>query len=134
MASPLAWAASRYQSARQLRQKPAAIIRSMFCTSLRASRCASRRRNTAASRASFIWRGRLGFGDNRGRRANPARRAILRPRPGRRIAPGSSMAARILDGKRIADALLDDLAARVEARVAAGKPRPGLAVVLVGED
>jgi methylenetetrahydrofolate dehydrogenase (NADP+)/methenyltetrahydrofolate cyclohydrolase len=44
------------------------------------------------------------------------------------------MAARILDGKRIADALLDDLAARVEARVAAGKPRPGLAVVLVGED
>ena len=44
------------------------------------------------------------------------------------------MAARILDGKRIADALLDDLAARVEARVAAGLPRPGLAVVLVGED
>jgi methylenetetrahydrofolate dehydrogenase (NADP+)/methenyltetrahydrofolate cyclohydrolase len=44
------------------------------------------------------------------------------------------MTARILDGKRIADALLDDLATRVEARVAAGKPRPGLAVVLVGED
>jgi len=44
------------------------------------------------------------------------------------------MTARILDGKRIADALLDDLAIRVEARVAAGKPRPGLAVVLVGED
>ena len=44
------------------------------------------------------------------------------------------MTARILDGKRIADALLDDLAIRVEARVAAGKPRPGLAVVLVGGD
>ena len=44
------------------------------------------------------------------------------------------MTARILDGKRIADALLDELAARVAARVAAGKPRPGLAVVLVGED
>ncbi len=44
------------------------------------------------------------------------------------------MTARILDGKRIADALLDDLARRVQARVAAGKARPGLAVVLVGED
>ncbi len=44
------------------------------------------------------------------------------------------MTARILDGKRIADALLDDLAIRVDARVATGLPRPGLAVVLVGED
>ena len=44
------------------------------------------------------------------------------------------MTARILDGKRIADALLDDLAKRVQARVAAGHDRPGLAVVLVGED
>lgn len=44
------------------------------------------------------------------------------------------MTARLLDGKRIADALLDDLARRVDARLAAGKPRPGLAVVLVGED
>ncbi|WP_240099273.1 bifunctional methylenetetrahydrofolate dehydrogenase/methenyltetrahydrofolate cyclohydrolase FolD [Thermomonas flagellata] len=44
------------------------------------------------------------------------------------------MTARILDGKRIADALLDALKARVEARVAAGRPRPGLAVVLVGND
>ena len=44
------------------------------------------------------------------------------------------MTARILDGKRIADALLDDLAKRVAARVAAGGQRPGLAVVLVGED
>ncbi|MBP6627319.1 MAG: bifunctional methylenetetrahydrofolate dehydrogenase/methenyltetrahydrofolate cyclohydrolase, partial [Arenimonas sp.] len=44
------------------------------------------------------------------------------------------MTARILDGKGIAEALLDDLAKRVQARVAAGKPAPGLAVVLVGQD
>ena len=44
------------------------------------------------------------------------------------------MTARILDGKRIADQLLDELKAKVDARVAAGKRRPGLAVVLVGQD
>ena len=44
------------------------------------------------------------------------------------------MTARILDGRRIADALLDSLKARVDARVAAGGQRPGLAVVLVGQD
>ena len=44
------------------------------------------------------------------------------------------MTARILDGKRIADSLLDDLKAQVDARLAAGKRRPGLAVVLVGSD
>ncbi|MCE2943291.1 MAG: bifunctional methylenetetrahydrofolate dehydrogenase/methenyltetrahydrofolate cyclohydrolase FolD [Lysobacteraceae bacterium] len=44
------------------------------------------------------------------------------------------MTARLLDGKGIADRLLDDLAARVKARLDAGKPRPGLAVVLVGDD
>ncbi|MBB5014954.1 bifunctional methylenetetrahydrofolate dehydrogenase/methenyltetrahydrofolate cyclohydrolase FolD [Rehaibacterium terrae] len=44
------------------------------------------------------------------------------------------MTARILDGKRIADELLVHLAGRVQARVAAGKPRPGLAVILVGAD
>ena len=44
------------------------------------------------------------------------------------------MSARILDGKRIADELLDSVAARVKARVAQGKRVPGLAVVLVGED
>ena len=42
--------------------------------------------------------------------------------------------ARILDGKRIAEDLLDNLKAQVDARIAAGKPRPGLAVVLVGND
>lgn len=44
------------------------------------------------------------------------------------------MTAKILDGKRIADELLDSLKAQVDARLAAGKTRPGLAVVLVGED
>ena len=44
------------------------------------------------------------------------------------------MTARILDGKRIADELLESVALRVRARVAQGKPAPGLAVVLVGED
>ncbi|MBS0224812.1 MAG: bifunctional methylenetetrahydrofolate dehydrogenase/methenyltetrahydrofolate cyclohydrolase FolD [Proteobacteria bacterium] len=44
------------------------------------------------------------------------------------------MTARILDGKRIADTLLDELKLQVDARVAAGKSRPGLAVVLVGGD
>ncbi|MBS3896122.1 bifunctional methylenetetrahydrofolate dehydrogenase/methenyltetrahydrofolate cyclohydrolase FolD [Silanimonas sp.] len=44
------------------------------------------------------------------------------------------MTARLLDGKGIAERLLDDLALRVRARLASGRPRPGLAVVLVGDD
>ena len=44
------------------------------------------------------------------------------------------MTAKILDGKRIADDLLGNLRVQVEARVVAGLPRPGLAVVLVGSD
>ena len=44
------------------------------------------------------------------------------------------MAAKILDGKRIADDLLHTLKAQVDARVAGGKTRPGMAVVLVGQD
>ena len=44
------------------------------------------------------------------------------------------MTARILDGKRIADELLDDIAAKVAVRRAAGLAAPGLAVVLVGAD
>ncbi|MEZ0470022.1 bifunctional methylenetetrahydrofolate dehydrogenase/methenyltetrahydrofolate cyclohydrolase FolD [Luteimonas salinilitoris] len=42
--------------------------------------------------------------------------------------------ARILDGRRVADALLDELRLRVDARIATGAMRPGLAVVLVGDD
>ena len=44
------------------------------------------------------------------------------------------MTAKILDGKRIADDLLSNLKLQVDARVSAGLPRPGLAVVLVGSD
>ncbi len=43
-------------------------------------------------------------------------------------------AARILDGRRIADELLDALRLRVAGRIAAGLPPPGLAVVLVGDN
>jgi len=48
--------------------------------------------------------------------------------------PDFRMTAKILDGKRIADTLLSTLKAQVDARLAAGKTRPGLAVVLVGSD
>lgn len=44
------------------------------------------------------------------------------------------MSARILDGKRIAQELLDRIAKRVSERKAQGKTEPGLAVVLVGND
>ncbi|KZC43621.1 MULTISPECIES: bifunctional methylenetetrahydrofolate dehydrogenase/methenyltetrahydrofolate cyclohydrolase FolD [Rhodanobacter] len=44
------------------------------------------------------------------------------------------MNARILDGKRIAQELLERVGVRVAARVAQGFPAPGLAVVLVGDD
>ncbi len=49
-------------------------------------------------------------------------------------ADASAATSRILDGRRIAEELLDDLKLRVDARLAAGRPRPGLAVVLVGGD
>jgi methylenetetrahydrofolate dehydrogenase (NADP+)/methenyltetrahydrofolate cyclohydrolase len=44
------------------------------------------------------------------------------------------MSARLLDGKKIADELLAQLRDRVQARMRAGRSRPGLAVVLVGDD
>jgi 5,10-methylene-tetrahydrofolate dehydrogenase/methenyl tetrahydrofolate cyclohydrolase len=44
------------------------------------------------------------------------------------------MAAKILDGKALAAKLRAELGALVAARAAAGKPQPGLATVLVGED
>ncbi len=42
--------------------------------------------------------------------------------------------AKIIDGKRIADDLLDSLKVAVDARIASGKSAPGLAVILVGAD
>ena len=47
---------------------------------------------------------------------------------------GINMSARILDGKRIAQELLERLRLRVADRVARGLAEPGLAVVLVGDD
>jgi methylenetetrahydrofolate dehydrogenase (NADP+)/methenyltetrahydrofolate cyclohydrolase len=47
---------------------------------------------------------------------------------------GTTMSARILDGKRIAQELLERIARRVAERQAAGLAAPGLAVVLVGDD
>ena len=44
------------------------------------------------------------------------------------------MSARILDGKAIADSLLIQIQHAVNARIAEGKPRPGLAVILVGSN
>ncbi len=42
--------------------------------------------------------------------------------------------AKILDGKKIADEVRAEVGAKVAARRAAGKPQPGLATVLVGDD
>ena len=44
------------------------------------------------------------------------------------------MTAEIIDGKAIAKELREDLTKEVAEMVAAGKPKPGLATVLVGED
>jgi methylenetetrahydrofolate dehydrogenase (NADP+)/methenyltetrahydrofolate cyclohydrolase len=44
------------------------------------------------------------------------------------------MSARILDGKALAARLNAELSTRVAARLARGKPRPGLAVVLIGDN
>jgi methylenetetrahydrofolate dehydrogenase (NADP+)/methenyltetrahydrofolate cyclohydrolase len=46
----------------------------------------------------------------------------------------NTMSARILDGKRIAQDLLERIGKRVSERKALGKVEPGLAVVLVGDD
>jgi methylenetetrahydrofolate dehydrogenase (NADP+)/methenyltetrahydrofolate cyclohydrolase len=44
------------------------------------------------------------------------------------------MSARLLDGKKLAQTMQAEIAARVAERVAAGKPRPGLATVLLGDN
>ena len=44
------------------------------------------------------------------------------------------MTARILDGKAVAEKTTREIAERVAVRVAGGRPAPGLAVVLVGEN
>jgi methylenetetrahydrofolate dehydrogenase (NADP+) / methenyltetrahydrofolate cyclohydrolase len=44
------------------------------------------------------------------------------------------MSARIIDGKARAERATDEIKAQIAVRVAAGRPAPGLAVVLVGEN
>jgi len=44
------------------------------------------------------------------------------------------MAAKLLDGKRIADDLIESMRVRVDERVRTGLLRPGLAVMIVGDD
>lgn len=44
------------------------------------------------------------------------------------------MTAQIIDGKAIADNLLNSINARINTRLAAGKRAPGLAVILLGDD
>lgn len=44
------------------------------------------------------------------------------------------MTARILDGQALANQIFDDVAAKVAARVGAGRPQPALATILVGDD
>src|SRR2546428_5455219 len=53
-ATPLASASSFIQLDRQLRQKPARFIKSMFWTSVRARRWLTRRRKTAASSSVLV--------------------------------------------------------------------------------
>src|ERR1700719_5241554 len=54
IAAPLASASSLSQFDRQLRQKPARFIRSIFCTSVRERRCSTRRRKAAASSSVLV--------------------------------------------------------------------------------
>jgi methylenetetrahydrofolate dehydrogenase (NADP+)/methenyltetrahydrofolate cyclohydrolase len=44
------------------------------------------------------------------------------------------VAAQIIDGKQIAQQIRSDLARQIQERIEQGKPRPGLAVVLVGDN
>lgn len=44
------------------------------------------------------------------------------------------MAARLIDGKRIAEALRAEVKARIDRRLAAGRRAPGLAVIIVGDN
>src|ERR1700687_961148 len=58
-----------------------------------------------------------------------------RRQSGARQAPAtiSRVTARLLDGKAVAQQILDDIATKVGARVAQGKPRPKLATIIVGD-
>ena len=81
-------AASAYHFDKQLRQKPARFIRSIFWTSFRLSRCANKRRNTAASIfLSLIPAQSLVSLENQIRSWGAVRQSV-------RLAPGSAIARR----------------------------------------
>src|SRR5258706_10049760 len=116
----------------------------MFCTSVRSVLiCCSSLRNAAAS-SSMVWllicvsvgwllrgcRVPVNIVANRCRLSH-ARAISDNARP---FSLTTHMSATILDGKRIADQLLDELRARVQLRQKAGQAAPGLAVVFVGDD
>jgi methylenetetrahydrofolate dehydrogenase (NADP+)/methenyltetrahydrofolate cyclohydrolase len=70
-----------------------------------------------------------------GRRSRPAwggHRRCGPPSPGAGIVP--AMAATVIDGTAVAARVRAQVAAEVESLVAAGRPRPGLATIIVGED
>jgi methylenetetrahydrofolate dehydrogenase (NADP+)/methenyltetrahydrofolate cyclohydrolase len=52
----------------------------------------------------------------------------------RTFATKKSMSAQIIDGKAIANSMLNNLQARIGARIAQGKRQPTLAVILIGTD
>ncbi len=54
--------------------------------------------------------------------------------PGPSNAGAALVAAQLIDGRQVAADIQRELRARIENRVAAGRRRPGLAVVMVGED
>ncbi len=45
-----------------------------------------------------------------------------------------AVTARVLDGKALAARIIEDVGVQVAARVSAGKPRPSLATVLIGDN
>ena len=59
---------------------------------------------------------------------------MSRAKSHRPLPPSSPMTARILDGKAIADKLTSEVREGVDARRAAGRAPPGLAVVIIGDD
>src|SRR2546428_3073194 len=69
-------------------------------------------------------------------RQEPRRRPRPRTSSRKNQAPAtiSRVTARVLDGRAAAQQILDDIATKVGARVAAGKPRPKLATIIVGEN
>src|SRR3546814_18342030 len=111
----------------------------MFCTSARSrARCCSRRRNAAASiavvSAAVSWSvmSCLAWGMIRAGMVESGTIPASTHEDPTRMA--GQHHARILDGTGIAEDLIDSLQVTVDERMAAGKGRTGMAVVVVGGD